>query len=508
MVTFNNIPAAGTIRNPFMYVEVDPSGAASPSAEVNPTLIVGELLAAGTAADGDLLKVDSVSQARSLFGEGSYLAEAVAAFRDNDAFSELWCLAFADSAGTALVTTVTIVGTATADGTIELYINGQKVTTDVTSGDTATNMATNMAAAVTAATDMPVTAASALGVVTLTSRHAAEFTNQIDIRANYLGQAGGEVLPAGVTSVTVAVGTPGAGNQDLSSAGPGSVGMAALLGDSAFDAIIHPYTDATNLANFESLLNDTTGRWAWNVQIYGHAFTGKFDTAGNLTTLGTARNSGHQTIIGLEDYCAADYQVVAAAVARSAQSLANDPARPLQTLDLLGILPADKASRLTASQRNTLLFDGIATLYTDSAGTVRIERMITTFQTDSFGSASDALLDVNTLFTLMRVQRYWKAGITSRWPRYKLADDDTPIAEGQKIVTPKIVKGGIIADYAAMMQLGWVENLNAFASSIIVTRPAGDPNRLDMVVEPDLINQFRVLAVANRFRLQTPATAV
>jgi phage tail sheath gpL-like len=500
VVTFNNIPAGGTLRTPLFFLEVDPTAAASPSSEVGPALLIGNKLSGGSAASDTLIRVDSAGQARNLFGEGSVLFDMVEAFRNNDAFSELWCLPLDDAgAGTAAVWTLTIAPgttTATADGAVYLYINGRRVVAEVTSGDSETVIAAAVAAAVTAADDMPVTATSALGVITLTAKHAGAFPNYNDVRFNY---ADGEAFPAGVTDITIALAN-GSNNPALS-------GVGAILGDELFDKIGIPYRDAVSLGDIGDLLNATTGRWAWNRRIYGHAYTAAADSVATLGGIATI-NDEHVTVIGLDPVAAAPWQVTGAVIGRAGQSLDNDPARPLQTLDLVGILPPLRSAKFTQGQRNTLLFDGVATTYSGADGTVRIERLISTYQEDAFGAASDAFLDVNTLYTLMRFNRRLESMIVSSYPRYKLADNDTPISEGQRIVTPNLLKGALIAEYSAMVGLGWVENEAAFAGSLIVQRSATDPNRVDCLVEPDFINQLRVFAVQNRFRLQYPATAV
>jgi hypothetical protein len=49
---------------------------------------------------------------------------------------------------------------------------------------------------------------------------------------------------------------------------------------------------------------------------------------------------------------------------------------------------------------------------------------------------------------------------------------------------------------------GLVENLRAFKANLIVERDPNDPNRVNVLYPPDLINQLRVFAVLAQFRLQ------
>jgi phage tail sheath gpL-like len=52
-----------------------------------------------------------------------------------------------------------------------------------------------------------------------------------------------------------------------------------------------------------------------------------------------------------------------------------------------------------------------------------------------------------------------------------------------------------------MEDLGLVENGDQFKADVVVERNASDPNRLDFVLPPDIINQFIVGAARIDFRL-------
>jgi phage tail sheath gpL-like len=501
-ITFNSIPSG--LRTPLFYLETDPSAAGSPAADVNPVLLAGGLLTAGSAAAGELHRVFGPSQAKALFGSGSILHEMVDAFRANDSFGELWCVGFADDgAGVASASTITFSGTATADGVYSLYIGGKLISTTVTSGDahTAVSVAVDaeIAAEIADGAILSMTSGEAAGVVTLTARHKGATGEEIDIRENYLGTAGGEGAVPGI-STAIASSATGATNPDLSGVG----GLADVIADLPFDYVGIPYADAANLNEIDDVFDGVTGRWAYDRQIYGHCFTAKRDTVANLGTLGNTRNGPHLTILGLDPTPSNPWAVTAAAVARASGSLNLDPARPLQTLALNGVLPPAAGGAFTKAERNTLLFDGVATLVTVGS-TVQIERMITTAQNDSFGNPTDAQLDLNTLATTWRFNRKLATMVATKFPRAKLGDDGQPFGAGQAIVTPSIMRGEILAEYSAMARLGWVENADAFAENLIVERDESNPNRMNAFIPPDYVNQFRIFAAVNQYRLQYPA---
>ena len=491
-VPFNTIPS--NLRVPLFVAEMDNS-AANAFANNQRALLIGQKLAAGSAANGAPILVSSVGQAKALFGMGSMLARMMEAWRSNDLYGEVWCLPIADNAAGAVATqTLTITGPATAAGTLNIYIAGQRVQVGVSSGDAATLIATNITTAVNAALDLPVTAAAASAVVTLSCRWKGASGNDIQVSMNYRGVAGGESLPGGV-GVAIAAGTAGAGDPLLSTVIP-------VLGDEEYDWICHPYTDSANLDAIGTEMNDVTGRWSWSRQIYGHAYSAKRGTLSALVTFGQVRNDQHHTAVAIEAGVPMPvWEVAAAFTAQNAVSLRIDPARPTQTLVLQGILPAPAGSRWLFTERQSLLTYGCASLVTRN-GVLAIDRAITMYQKNSFGQADASYLDSETLFTSTYVLRRLRYCITQKFPRHKLADDGTRFSAGAAIVTPGMVRGVLIDEYESLEFEGIVENSKLFAKNLIVERNATDPNRLDVLFPPDYINQLRVFAVLNQFRLQ------
>src|SRR3546814_4847627 len=77
--------------------------------------------------------------------------------------------------------------------------------------------------------------------------------------------------------------------------------------------------------------------------------------------LGDGRNSPHLTIMGAKGSPTPPWEWAAALASIAAYHLSIDPARPLQTLALPGVLAPLVNDRFTMSERNLLLFDGIST---------------------------------------------------------------------------------------------------------------------------------------------------
>ncbi|EPA3132951.1 phage tail sheath C-terminal domain-containing protein, partial [Yersinia enterocolitica] len=67
---------------------------------------------------------------------------------------------------------------------------------------------------------------------------------------------------------------------------------------------------------------------------------------------------------------------------------------------------------------------------------------------------------------------------------------------------PNVIKGEMLSVYRQLERAGIVENFELFKQYLIVERNADNPNRLDVLFPPDYVNQLRVFAVLNQFRLQ------
>lgn len=488
-IGFDTIPGPGSLRKPGVYSEIDNSQAVSgPQSVTYRRLLIGQKLAGGLAVANTLIRVTSAPQADAQFGAGSMLAGMVRAALAIDTYTELLVMPLIDNAaGVAATGTIAFTGTATASGTVELMIAGRRVSVGVISGDTATAIGAAAAAAITATADMPVTAAAVTGTVTLTSRHKGEVGNSLDARVNYYA---GQALPAGV-GATVTAFTSGAGNPVLDTA-------LAALGDEWLHAWAVPYTDAGSLASIKTELNS---RFAWNREIEAHAFAAARGTQGSLGAIGDSHNSQHLTIIMANDEPMPAYEKAAETMAIAAYYAAIDPARPIQNLAYSWCLSPAAADRFTNEERNLLLFDGIATSKVATDGTMLVERLITTYKTNTAGASDISYLDSETLFTLMFIRHDWRDYILRKYPRHKLADNGTRYGIGQAVVTPNVMKAEAIAKFREWEELGLVENIDDFKANLIAERNVSDPNRLDMLLPPDLVNQLRIVANKIQFRL-------
>lgn len=486
-ISFNEVPA--NLRVPFVAVEIDASRASQgPALMSYRALIIGQKIAAGTASDNSFHKVTNADQVRTLAGVGSQLHRMAMKWFSNNTFTECWIGVLPDGT-TAATKTITVTGTATADGEIALYVGGDRVTITVTSGDAQNTVASAIDTALTADTELPVTSGVASNVVTATLKSKGAAGEDLDIRDSYQD---GEELPAGI-SIAYAAGVTGAGNAALTS-------LIAAMGDTWYNVIAFPFNDATSLTAIETELADRFGPIR---MIDGVSIASAAGSQATLGTLGNTRNSQHSVIVAQpgESPLVLPPEFAASVAAVVARYGTADPARPFQTLSVTDVLSPAEADLFTLAERELNLWDGIATTRATVTGQVQLDRMITTYKTNAAGADDTSYLDVTTMLTLMYLRYSFRTRMQNRYPRHKLADDGTRFGSGQAVITPKIGKAEAVAWFEEMEELGLVEDVDSFKTNLVVERNGTDPNRLDFLLPPDLINQLIVTAAQIQFRL-------
>lgn len=306
-----------------------------------------------------------------------------------------------------------------------------------------------------------------------------------------LGTSNGQELPAGV-GIAIADGVEGTGVPDIEAA-------FAALKEEPFEFIGIPFNDKTSLDAVKLAMEN---RWAYNVQLYGHVYSAKRGSVEELLSIGETQNDPHLTVFAVSETDPNfGFDRLGAALGQIAVSVKADPARPFQTLELSGISAPRVSDRISRGDRESLLAAGCAT-FTDSSSATSIERAVTTYVTNAYGARDNSYQDAETLHTLGYIVRYLRTQITSKFGRHKLANDGTSFGEGQAVVTPAIIRSELIAAYSVLETMGLVENMDLFKANLVVERNLTDPNRLDVLFPPDLVNQLRVFALLCQFRLQ------
>ena len=472
-------------------VQLDRTGTA-PAGAAQRTCIIGQKRSAGTASASTPQLVTSVNQARTLYGIGSQLALQYESYAANDPNGEAWCVAITDdSGGTAALGTLAFTGPATASGTVFLYVAGQLLTVGVSNGDSATVVGAAVSAAINAATYLPVTASDSTGTVTVTCRHKGTLGNDIDLRVNY---GAGQALPTGIACTIT----------QLASGATDTVITAALTAISGLDFrfIVLPYSDDTNLDLVEAEL---LSRWGAARGLKSVAFCGMDDTVGNLTSAGAARNSGHLCHLGFYQSPTPIWVTVAAFAGKVAVSIRDHAARPLGDIALVGVKAPAASVQFTPTERTTLNNAGIATLYCDSFGAVRIGAAVSTYRTDGNGAADKTLQSINASFNLAFLIDDMSGVIRSKTQNKILVADASDVAPGTPAIDPASIRALYVGWYRDRIRSAHVQGLDAFKSSLLVEINATNPNRVDSAVPLYLAGQLNVQAVIVRPFISLPS---
>lgn len=483
-------------RIPIFAAEFAPSGRGVRPSFTQPPIVLAQKLPAASAVVGTRYRVTSPSQAGSLFGRGSPAHLMCRAFLRNHPTAELRCAVQTDAGGsTAATQTLTFTGPATEAGTIFLRIGGELIEVGVASGDTDDDVAAAVVAEVTDNEDLPVTAAvggaGSEHIVTLTCKVKGTVGNLVTVSLNALGDEGTEELPAGI-GCTLGGATLASGATD-----PTASDWVTALGDEGFDVIAFQLADATAV---DELKDELDRRWNANVAIDGMVFAAKSDSSADILTYVEARNTEHATVAAYPEsagWLTPAFEVAAAYAGVAARRLAIDPAAPIHLEPLVGVWA--RGTNFSETERNALANGGAATLVA-RGGAVYIEFEATTRRQDAFGATDLTYEVIQTPFTLSQIRRRIGYELSRAYPSHKLVDDGTSFGEGQRIVTPGILRGFIASQYRVLITEGLVEGFDEFVEGLIIERDPTNANRVNGYLPPDLANQFRVFAAIFGFK--------
>jgi phage tail sheath gpL-like len=466
-IAFDSIPAS--IRKPGKYIEFNTKLAVRTlPGNLQKTLIVGQRIASGALPANTVVDIFSDVQAAIYFGYGSIAHLMCAAALKSNRYLSLQAIALDDAgAGVAGTQTVTITGPATSQGVLTVDVGNQAVRIAVAVGDTATDMAAALKTQFDNQPNLPVTASAALGVLTLTAKCKGTLGSLIKISATAL--AGSVPLP-GVTA-TVAAGVAGATDPTIATA------LATVFG-AGHNIIISAWNDQTNLTALRTHLEAVTGPLEQRdaIGVYGHV-----GTLSQGTTLAGQINSGLITYSLLPNAFDNSYELAAAYGAEIA--FEEDPARPLNTLPLTGILPNPLANRLGRTEQEVCLYNGTTPLEVGPGDRVQIVRAVTTYTLDPQGIPDISLLDLTTIRTLFYVRRAIRERIALRFPREK-----------KTARTKSKVRSEIIDVLLKLEELEIVENVTDNLSGIIIEDDLQDPNRLNAKIPTDVVNGLHIFA--------------
>lgn len=464
-ISFDQIPSS--IRKPGKYFEFNTKLAVRtlPNNKQR-MLIVGQKTVSGSVAALFPTEIFSDRQAAEYFGYGSMAhLMAKAAIKANPYLDLTVCALDDAGTGVAAAGSVTIGGPATGSGSIKLYIGNKKVEIGIASGDASTAIASTLNAEIAKYPDLPITSAVD-GVNTsklnFTAKNKGTIGNQINIAY--------EITAKGVTATVTAM-SGGATDPDANDA------LSVVFAEH-YNIIAVPYNDQTSLTTLRDHLDAVSGPMEQRGAVGIYGMNGALSAA---TTLANAINHGRISNPYLRGSRSIPYEIASAYAA--VMAFEEDPARPLNTLELKGIHAPAIDQRLSRTEQENCLYNGVTPLEVGPSEKAQIVRAISTYIKDAQGIDDVSLLDITTIRTLDYVRKACRERVSLRFPREKLSTK-----------TAAKVKTEILDVLYKLESLEIVEEVEAEQDGLIVERDEQDVNRLNAKIPADVVNGLHVFA--------------
>nr|WP_240352596.1 phage tail sheath C-terminal domain-containing protein [Pectobacterium versatile] len=421
------------------------------------------MLSSGTATPLNAVNVFSDEEAATLFGRGSIAHQMAAEAIGCNSYLQLQIVGVSDAgAAKAATGTLTLTGTATASGTVNAFVGAMRIDVAVSADDTAATVAAALNTAIGQKTALPVTAAVAAGVVTLTAKNKGAAGNDITLR-----------IASTATGVTAAAASMTGGDVDPD-IGPA---LAAVFA-AGHDIIVSPYATQTALTALRTHIDNVSGPLEQRGAIGVAGWPKSLSTG---STLASSINNGRITSGWHNGSVKTPAQIAAAYAAVIASE--EDPARPLNTLAMNTLDVTALSARPGRNEQENALYNGLTPFEIGPGDKVQIVRAISTYTKNADGVDDVSLLDITTIRTLDYVRKACRERITLRFPRDKLSSR-----------TPDRVRSELLDVLYKLEELEIIENVDAYKDQLIVERDSQDVNRLNARIPADIVNGLHVFA--------------
>lgn len=490
-MNFNFIPDA--LRYPGAFIEIDASQAGLGD-DMPAVLLVGQKLAAGNAPVGEIIIASSVEDVMAKAGGRSMLADMMREFRAGDQYSDVFILPLADpAAGVAATATITVTTAATADGTLQLYIDDRLVSVAITATMTTANVATAIAAAINAAVptallngkNIPCDAAAAASVVTLTALHKGTSGNSLDLRTNmFADDRTPTSLGLTISGFANGTGDPAVPNVDV------------LLEPRWFKTIVLGNNNTATLTGWHAAM---LKRYQPPIQQESQAYAAHRGDYAAAYALGDSLNHELLTILSLELNPVSTWRGAAMYAAACSYKLQSSPGESLEGR-LLTNMKGVKYHTFTNA--NSLLFKGISIMEVDKSGACYVKRPVSTYQERSDGSADDSYLDINTIAILGRIRYVQRTEAIKEFRGSTAAKSSEGYAAGLRITTKDSVKALLLRVYKNILfyQEALVQDYPFYKENLYVEQDQKNPSRFNFRDTPVIVSPFYNLAGQNQFR--------
>lgn len=411
-------------------------------------------------------QVFSTAEVAEKFGYGSHVhLMALAALSANPYVDMSVCSLDDAGAGVAASGSLTVNAAAVASGTLTVWIGNQKAEIAITSGETAASIAQRLALICQGMPDLPVKAKVSTSPAT-----------KVDFTAKNKGVVGNSIglayeITNGAVTATIVAMASGSGDPDIQDA-------LDTIVSKDYNLIAVSYNDQTSLLALGDHLELVSGPLEQRpaIGVFGH--TG---TVAAVTTLGNIVNDGRQLCAYLRGTRSLPMELAAAY--GSIMAFEEDPAMPLNTTELKKIHAPAIENRLTRTEQESLLYNGVAPLEVCAGEAVRIVRAISTYIHNPQGVDDVSLLDITTIRTLDYVRKACRERVELRFPKSKLSSK-----------TADKVRTELLDVLYKLEELEIVEEVAANKDGLLVERDLQDVNRLDAKIPVDVVNGLHVFA--------------
>lgn len=367
----------------------------------------------------------SESDAETIAGTGSELAlMARAAFLAYPG-ATVKLMAMTESAGASASGTITFTASTPSAGTVGVSCIGEEILVPVATTDTATTIATAVAAAINQKPKWPVTATSALGVVTITCKNTGPRGNHIQFRARVVEGTG----------TTAAVSGSGFLTGGTTSDNPQNCLDAQLPVYRTY--LVCPYQDSTNINLFRAHVDAAEEPEADNRKLVVAA---SVDTPGNAQTVATAVNFPRVQLAHMEKSDWTPAMLASAVAAHRARYESLDPAHNFDMSVVPGIPPHYSPSDFpTRTELKSMLNNGVTPLSTAGAGQVVVVTSCTTKSQDANGRPDPRVYDTHKVVVTDYACAVLQQAFADEFGGFKLsadpAEDELPPS---KVFVPRM----------------------------------------------------------------------
>lgn len=435
-------------------------------------LILGVKSTAGSATPDTLVYgpeyTSDEANVIALFGAGSGPHRAWRRFTKFCKTAAIYMMAVTESAGTAASGTVTFANAATGQGSVKYTICGETIEVSFQSGDAFdTAIAEDFKDAINAKTHLPVTAARADGVVTVTYKTKGTTGNWVRHRATITSGIG--------TTVSVSAATLASGATDETY----TAALATILAETYHYIVPALSPTATSNAAIAALITQVLTQAYATSGIRQQVITATGESLSNATTYVTTYNKSRIQHIWQENPEFEPYELAAEVAAiRYLRETGGDPGVSYDGYgpgpDDAWDIPTQYASgdRPTAVEVNTALSVGLTPIATNANGDTYLVMSCT-------GAGADPRIrDTCKVTVADRFAEDLAAKYGSQWKQSKLADDEP---EGAKpypaiVLTPTRLKDlTIIPLLQSYRDRSLLVDVDGAAGSIAATATGIDP---------------------------------